>query len=66
MRKAHFHFIQCDTHWRLWWSENPGDAFDVLPEINEHVLKFFRDNPSHFVEGFPEDDAGEIVCNLCK
>lgn len=53
-----FHYEQFDDCYRVWLSSNPGDVFDCIPVTeSEGLLKFFKANPSMFIEGMPEDEA---------
>lgn len=67
---SHVHYIRDNYNgaYRIWRSQDPGDVFDMIPiaEFEPYVLKFVQALGGLFVEGFPEDDAGELTCPLCK
>ncbi len=62
----HIHYIldEYNNSNRVWDTHNPGDAFDMV-DIREFPLWFVQKFPATFVGGYPEDDAGEIICEKC-
>lgn len=61
--KLHVHICRTDEHIRLWRSDNPGDVFDVVSFEEFETVKKFQSLP--LIEGFPENDAGDLECTLC-
>jgi hypothetical protein len=66
---SHVHYIR-DVHngaYRVWWSNSPGDVFDMIPidEFERNLLPFVQRFPGLFVVDFPDDDTGALVCSVC-
>ena len=65
----HTHYIRDEYNeaYRVWSSNDPGDVFTMVPiKTFEPTIPGLEAMPRHFVADSPEDDSGELVCELCK
>lgn len=65
-KSHHFHIIDHDgENIRLWRSSDFADMFAVFPMPIKVRQDLCTQYPDDFVAGFPEDDEGMLVCQLC-